>query len=208
MSAVRASFQDMFTAALTQALPEIVAQVSDSVLKAVKPWVSTQIKNTTQCEPPQLKRKTASRQAVEEYLSGLAPGGPVRPLWRPRRLQARAGLLHHKDPLVIVGDFNAPSLHWGYHYEQARGRKLAGLISTLRLTLLTDPAYPTRMGNSVTRDTCPDLSLVKNAKDATWENLGDSLGSDHCLLRVTLLEKPAHKKMGSSQADRLATIPQ
>ncbi|KAH7936427.1 hypothetical protein HPB52_023412 [Rhipicephalus sanguineus] len=32
MSAVRASFQDMFTAALTQALPEIVAQVSESFL--------------------------------------------------------------------------------------------------------------------------------------------------------------------------------
>nr|XP_050046796.1 putative nicotine oxidoreductase [Dermacentor andersoni] len=28
-----------------------------------------------------------------------------------------------KEPLVIVGDFNAPSLHWGYHFEQARGCK-------------------------------------------------------------------------------------
>lgn len=111
----------------------------------------------------------------------------------------RAIKLADKDPLVIVGDFNAPSLHWGYHYEKARGRKLAELISTLRLTLLTDPAYPTRVGNSVTRDTCPDLSLVKNAKDATWENLGDSLGSDHCLLRVTLLEKSAHKKCGQAK---------
>ncbi|KAL3215622.1 hypothetical protein MRX96_000238 [Rhipicephalus microplus] len=35
ISAVRGSLQDMFTAALTQALPEIVAQVSNSVLKAV-----------------------------------------------------------------------------------------------------------------------------------------------------------------------------
>ncbi|KAH7942776.1 hypothetical protein HPB52_001326 [Rhipicephalus sanguineus] len=51
-----------------------------------------------------------------------------------------------KEPLVIVGDFNAPSLHWGYHFEKARGRKLAELISTLRLTLLTDPASPTRLG--------------------------------------------------------------
>ncbi|KAL3228801.1 hypothetical protein MRX96_023704 [Rhipicephalus microplus] len=47
MSAVRESFQDMFTAALTQALPEIVAQV---------------------------KRKPASRQAAEEGFSGPAPG--------------------------------------------------------------------------------------------------------------------------------------
>ncbi|KAL1486638.1 hypothetical protein MTO96_031310, partial [Rhipicephalus appendiculatus] len=78
MSAVRESFQDMFMAALTQALPEIVAQVSDSVLKAVQPWITTQIKNTTQCDPPQLKRKTASRQAVEESCSGTATGGPAR----------------------------------------------------------------------------------------------------------------------------------
>ncbi|KAH7984372.1 hypothetical protein HPB52_020034 [Rhipicephalus sanguineus] len=32
-----------------------------------------------QCDSPQLKRKTASRQAVDEDFSGLAPGGPVRP---------------------------------------------------------------------------------------------------------------------------------
>ncbi|KAL3201681.1 hypothetical protein MRX96_042869 [Rhipicephalus microplus] len=74
MSAVRESFQDMFTAALTQALPEIVAQVSNSVLKAVQPWVIAQIKNTTQSGSPQVKRKPASHQAAEEGFSGLAPG--------------------------------------------------------------------------------------------------------------------------------------
>ncbi|KAH8026392.1 hypothetical protein HPB51_020376 [Rhipicephalus microplus] len=74
MSAVRESFQDMFTAALTQALPEIVAQVSNSVLKAMQPWVIAQIKNTTQTDSPQVKRKPASRQAAEEGFSGPAPG--------------------------------------------------------------------------------------------------------------------------------------
>ncbi|KAH8022425.1 hypothetical protein HPB51_024419 [Rhipicephalus microplus] len=74
MSAVREFFQDMFTAAITQALPEIVAQVSNSVLKAVRPWVIAQIKNTTQSDSPQVKRKPASRQAAEEGFSGPAPG--------------------------------------------------------------------------------------------------------------------------------------
>ncbi|KAL3221981.1 hypothetical protein MRX96_050132 [Rhipicephalus microplus] len=74
MSAVRESFRDMFTAALTQALPEIVAQVSNSVLKAMQPWVIAQIKNTTQTDSPQVKRKPASRQAAEEGFSGPAPG--------------------------------------------------------------------------------------------------------------------------------------
>ncbi|KAH6924172.1 hypothetical protein HPB50_013250 [Hyalomma asiaticum] len=98
MWAVRESFQDMFTAALTQALPDIAGsacvthsrigpssawvistlQVSNSILKAVEPWLSTQIKNTTQCDSPQLKRKPASRQAAEESFLGSAPGGPAR----------------------------------------------------------------------------------------------------------------------------------
>ncbi|KAH7955557.1 hypothetical protein HPB52_001363 [Rhipicephalus sanguineus] len=89
-----------------------------------------------------------------------------------------------RQPLVIVGDFNAPSPHWGYHYEKARGRELKELISSLSLTLLTDPAQPTRSGNSVTRDTCPDLSLTRNIRDATWENLGETLGSDHFMIRI------------------------
>ncbi|KAH7952102.1 hypothetical protein HPB52_018397 [Rhipicephalus sanguineus] len=51
-------------------------------------------------------------------------------------------------PLVITGDFNAPCRLRGYTREEARGRRLAELISTLSLTLLTDPATPTRLGNS------------------------------------------------------------
>ncbi|KAH8008644.1 hypothetical protein HPB51_000389 [Rhipicephalus microplus] len=74
MSVVHESFQDMFTAALTQALPEIVAQVSNSVLKAVQPWGIAQIKHTTQSDFLQVKRKSASRQAAEEGFSGPAPG--------------------------------------------------------------------------------------------------------------------------------------
>ncbi|KAH9376972.1 hypothetical protein HPB48_007988 [Haemaphysalis longicornis] len=104
-----------------------------------------------------------------------------------------------KAPLVIVGDFNAPSRHWGYHFEQARGRKLAELTSTLRLTLLTDPACPTRMGNSVTRDTCPDLSLVRNSRDAPWENLEGTLSSDRSLLRIILLAKAARRMWGQAK---------
>lgn len=51
-----------------------------------------------------------------------------------------------RDPLMIVGDFNAPCPMWGYRKEEPRGRKLAGLISTLGITLLTDPVHPTRVG--------------------------------------------------------------
>ncbi|KAH7967971.1 hypothetical protein HPB52_004508 [Rhipicephalus sanguineus] len=67
--------------------------------------------------------------------------------------------------------------------EKARDRELKELISSLSLTLLTDPAQPTRSSNSVTRDTFPDLSLTRNIRDATWENLGETLGSDHFMIR-------------------------
>ncbi|KAH7964743.1 hypothetical protein HPB49_001112 [Dermacentor silvarum] len=72
-----------------------------------------------------------------------------------------------REPLVIVGDFNAPSPHWGYRKEERRGRKLAELISTMGLTIQTDPAHPTRIGNSVTRDTCPDLTLTNHQSPRT-----------------------------------------
>lgn len=45
--------------------------------------------------------------------------------------------------------------------EEKRRCKEAELASTLGLTLHTDPAHPTRVGNSVTRDTCPALPSPK-----------------------------------------------
>lgn len=95
-----------------------------------------------------------------------------------------------REPLVIVGDFNAPSTHWGYHREERRGRKLAELISTMGFTLLTDPTHPTRIGNSVTRDTCPDLTLIKNIRHADWLNTEETLGSDHCIILTTIRTHP------------------
>lgn len=54
------------------------------------------------------------------------------------------------------------------------------------LTLLTDPSQPTRIGNSVTRNTPPDLRFVKYAEKATWANKGQNLGTDHYLFDITV----------------------
>lgn len=94
-------------------------------------------------------------------------------------LFSRALRVAGRDPLLIVGDFNAPSRIWGYRREEKRGRKLAELTSTLGLTLHTDPVHPTRIGNSVTRDTCPDLTFTRNIQFANWVNTEKTLGSDH-----------------------------
>lgn len=110
-------------------------------------------------------------------------------------LFSRALSIAGREPLLIVGDFNAPSKLWGYKREEARGRKLAELISTLGITLHTDPANPTRMGNSVNRDTCPDLTLTKNTQHVQWNNMGDTLGSDHCIINTLINTRPLKRPL-------------
>ncbi|KAH7934882.1 hypothetical protein HPB52_001746 [Rhipicephalus sanguineus] len=65
------------------------------------------------------------------------------------------------------------------------------------LTILTDPAHPTRIGNTVTRDTCPHLTLTKNIRYADWLNTEETLGSDHCIVititRTHPLTRPYHQ---------------
>ncbi|KAG0414309.1 hypothetical protein HPB47_008539 [Ixodes persulcatus] len=70
-----------------------------------------------------------------------------------------------RNNLLIVGDFNAPHGVLGYPRDTPKGRKLMVVVENLRLTLLNEPGQPTRMRNSVSRDTCPDISLVK----ARWK---------------------------------------
>lgn len=95
-----------------------------------------------------------------------------------------------RDPLVIVSVFNAHSTLWGYVREEKRRCKEAELASTLGLTLHTDPAHPTQVANSITRDTCPGLTFTKNIRHAEWANTEKTLGSDHCILNTTVRTKP------------------
>ncbi|XP_070385444.1 uncharacterized protein [Dermacentor albipictus] len=65
------------------------------------------------------------------------------------------------------------------------------------LNLITSALYPTRMGNSVSRDTTPDLTLVLNTEGATWQNTGDDLGSDHYIVEmsIAIALKPLRKRI-------------
>lgn len=91
-----------------------------------------------------------------------------------------------RNAVVILGDFNAPHPAWGYGKATTKGNKLWELIHQQGLTLYTDPNYPTRIGNSITRDTCPDLTMTKNLSRAEWHNSEETLGSDHCILVTTV----------------------
>ncbi|KAH8020384.1 hypothetical protein HPB51_001017 [Rhipicephalus microplus] len=85
----------------------------------------------------------------------VASGEPPDPLPLDPTGVSFAQLFHQalrraaRQPLVIVGNFKASSPHWGYDYGKTQGRQLRDIISSLSLTLLTDPAHPTRFGEAL-----------------------------------------------------------
>ncbi|KAH7982537.1 hypothetical protein HPB52_005496 [Rhipicephalus sanguineus] len=91
-----------------------------------------------------------------------------------------------RAPLLVVGDFNAKHADCGYAIEDAKGRKLHNLMTIEGLTLLTDADYPTRIGNSISRDTCPDHTMTLNAPHLKWLNSQEALGNDHYLIHTTI----------------------
>lgn len=115
-----------------------------------------------------------------------------------------------RDPLLVLGDFNAPHPAWGYHSDSIKGRDLWTQIQTQHFTLLTDPIFPSRIGNSVTRDTCPDLTFITSYQgQAQWTNTDHTLGSDHCIL-ATLLQfqtpRPKCRQATLVHWDRFRTL--
>lgn len=89
------------------------------------------------------------------------------------------------SPLIIVGDFNAHHPAWGYKSCDKKGTSLWTTSLELGLTLLTDPERPTRVGNSICRNTSPDLTFIKNIEFAKWENTETNAGSDHYIIATT-----------------------
>lgn len=104
-----------------------------------------------------------------------------------------------KQPLVIVGDFNAPHPAWGYKKDLIKGRNLWLDCQQEALTLVTDPGCPTRTGNSVSVDTTPDLTFVRNVGEGTvrWTNLKENLGSDHFIVATDFVAGPTKAGCGT-----------
>ncbi|KAH6943015.1 hypothetical protein HPB50_013970 [Hyalomma asiaticum] len=70
---------------------------------------------------------------------------------------------------------------WGYHYDTRNGLELWQGTLDLGLTLITDKAFPTRLGTSTCRDSTLDLTFVKNMEDSVWTNSATESDSDHYL---------------------------
>ncbi|KAH7933224.1 hypothetical protein HPB49_010404 [Dermacentor silvarum] len=92
-----------------------------------------------------------------------------------------------KSPLLVLGHFNVRHPDWGYVKADGPGTRLWQLAHDLRLSLLTDP---TRIGNSVCRDTTPDLSFCRYVHDARWSNTHQSLGSDRYIFAIQVRTSP------------------
>lgn len=112
-----------------------------------------------------------------------------------------------RNNLLIVGDFNAPHGVLGYPRDTPKGRKLMVVIENLGLTLLNEPGQPTRMGNSVSRDTCPDISLVKARGNCTWVNLEENLGSDHHILEIAVPNHLGKQTRQTTDTHKLGLFP-
>ncbi|KAG0413622.1 hypothetical protein HPB47_009226 [Ixodes persulcatus] len=73
--------------------------------------------------------------------------------------------------LIVAGDFNAPHRACGYSRAMRKGDDLWQAAANHDLTLVTNPAFPTRIGNSCSRDTAKNLTFVKNVGAVSWHNL-------------------------------------
>ncbi|XP_077541236.1 uncharacterized protein LOC144153467 [Haemaphysalis longicornis] len=92
--------------------------------------------------------------------------------------------------VAVCGDFNAPHKELGYTRTTFKGRCLLEDAAEAGFALHMDPADPTRVGTSVSRDSNPDLTFVRQSPSAragaTWRNTGHNLGSDHFILELDL----------------------
>ncbi|KAH6942414.1 hypothetical protein HPB50_004653 [Hyalomma asiaticum] len=88
--------------------------------------------------------------------------------------------LDAKSPALILGDFNAPCVFWGYSHDSLKGQQLKSALEDADFTLLNTPDQYTRIGCAKQKNTSPDLTWVKNLpKGTNWDTWPDNIGSDH-----------------------------
>ncbi|KAM7314941.1 hypothetical protein ISCGN_004725 [Ixodes scapularis] len=102
-------------------------------------------------------------------------------------------------PLLVVGDFNANHAEWGHLHTLPKAVSLQECVDEHDYTILNDFRYPTRIGNSVSKNTSPDLSMTRMIGEVSWTNTGVSLGSDHYVLEMLMpvegISAPAKRKV-------------
>lgn len=98
------------------------------------------------------------------------------------KLFGKALKVAQRAPLLVLGNFNAHHSAWGYPKCEKKGTKIWETAQELGFTLLNDADRPTRVGNSVSRNTSSNLEFAKNTDQPKWENLELNVGSDHYII--------------------------
>ncbi|KAM7312129.1 hypothetical protein ISCGN_009034 [Ixodes scapularis] len=110
---------------------------------------------------------------------------PTQPLSAIEALLSAAVRHTRNNPCLLLGDFNAPHVTWGYPYASKKGTALLQATQHHHFTLQNDLTLPTRLGTTVTRGTIPDLTFSRNTTDLIWDLRPDTLGSDHYIIALT-----------------------
>ncbi|XP_077531669.1 uncharacterized protein LOC144144172 [Haemaphysalis longicornis] len=153
-------------------------------------FVEHELLNNSMIEHTMVEVVTGKKKKESTYIANVY-SSPSHGKQKFKALLYKASKIAGPDNrLIICGDFNAQNQAWGYQRTLAKGRDLLQDSTDLGLNLITDPTQPTRTGNSVTRDTTPDLTFVRKGKndraDFEWRNTGNNLGSDHYIVEVTI----------------------
>ncbi|KAH7980615.1 hypothetical protein HPB49_017602 [Dermacentor silvarum] len=83
---------------------------------------------------------------------------------------------------------------WGYDRNSRKGLTIMNAANRYEFSLITDSEQPTPIGNSISRNTNPDLCFVKNADGARWSNTELNLGNIHYMLTIDIPAKGDPKK--------------
>ncbi|XP_077547566.1 uncharacterized protein LOC144159740 [Haemaphysalis longicornis] len=153
-------------------------------------FVEHELLNNISIEHTMVEVVTGNKKKESTYIANVY-SSPSHGKQKFKALLHKASKIAGPDNrLIICGDFNAQNQAWGYQRTLAKGRDLLQDSTDLGLNLITYPTQPTRTGNSVTRDTTPDLTFVRKGKndraDFEWRNTGNNLGSDHYIVEVTI----------------------
>ncbi|KAH7946872.1 hypothetical protein HPB52_005511 [Rhipicephalus sanguineus] len=159
---------------------------------------SDKLQQGTSNDPPRTKNlrwfsseeeENAYKSADDKHSSRSPSRSPGRKPHSPSKKSAPASTqqnLHHSPPGRGAksnggdqGRTQQASSLLGYSADRPKGTRLLEAIQRYDYTLLTTPGIPTRIGNSVNRDTTPDLTITNNAATMRWSVLDDNLGSDH-----------------------------
>lgn len=162
------------------------------------PLVTTYISNdltSTQIDSSHLNTKDREHviTTLQPYTQANRPITIINSYWKPNKPhpspQSWLNKLiseHKGHDFILAGDFNAHNHTWGYHKTTSTGRKLETAITNTHFHILNDTNLHTRTGNSVERDTNPDLTLHHGTYHTEWEVLEEQLGSDHKLILTTI----------------------